>query len=203
MEYQSSLDNSRESVVADTSVIINLIATSSIETILGVLPNKCLVVEEVMLELEAGWASGKKDADKISELSRENHIEIVRLENDCIGYFEELVSGPSVSTLDDGEAATIAYAADRGLIALIDESKGERISQQRFGDLQVATTVDILSHRRVQTEFGRDKLADVVFNALYDGRMRVRQDQLAWITGLIGAERASQCISLPRHARNN
>lgn len=41
-----------------------------------------------------------------------------------MGHFTNLVSSPAVETLDDGEAATIAYALDQSATALIDERKG-------------------------------------------------------------------------------
>ena len=54
MECQSWLTDPTVLVVADTSVAINLNATGCSEIILGALPNRFAVVEQVALELEAG-----------------------------------------------------------------------------------------------------------------------------------------------------
>ena len=122
-------------------------------------------------------------------------------DNDAAVYFEELVVGPADTTLDDGEAATIAYALTHTSTALIDERKAMRICAQRFPNLRVASTVDVLNHPEVQRELGTDALADAVFNALVRGRMRVLPHQLEWVVALIGADRAALCHSLSRRAR--
>ncbi len=98
-------------------------------------------------------------------------------------YFEQLVVGTAQMTLDDGEAATIAYAVANNGIALIDERKANRICAQSFPELRLACTVDIFMHPNVQSELGREVLADTVFNALCHGRMRVFPHHLDWLLG--------------------
>src|SRR5260370_3804417 len=101
-------------------------------------------------------------------------------------------------TVDDGEAATVAYAvANRG-IALIDEKKANRICAQRFPELRLACTVDIFMHPDVQSELGREVLADTVFNALCHGRMGVVPQHVDLVIGLIGRGGARFCTTLPR-----
>jgi predicted nucleic acid-binding protein len=111
-----------------------------------------------------------------------------------------LVSGAASDSLDDGEAATIAFALEQSAIALIDERKANRICRERFAGLAVAKTIDVLAHKNVQAAMGRDRLAEAVFNALNDSRMRVPIDQIEWVIQLLGAERAAKCVSLPRSA---
>lgn len=53
----------------------------------------------------------------------------------------------------------------------------------------------------VRVALGCVRLADAVFNALHDGRMRLLPHHLKWVVGLIGPERAGQCRSLPRSVR--
>jgi hypothetical protein len=48
---------------------------------------------------------------------------------------------------------------------------------------------------------GKEGLADAVFSALCNGRMRVFPQHVSWVVSLIGAERARLCTSLPRTAR--
>src|SRR5262249_202499 len=116
-------------------------------------------------------------------------------------FFEELVIGPGVSTVDDGEAATIAYALAHVSTALIDERKATRICRERFPQLRLATTIDVLIHNHVQQRLGQALLTDAVWHALQDGKMGVLSHHVAWVVGLIGDERAAQCPSLPRRAR--
>jgi predicted nucleic acid-binding protein len=120
--------------------------------------------------------------------------------DDAFAHFEELVVGPAVETLDDGEAATIAYAMTHSATALIDERKATRICRERFPALRLACTIDVLIHADVQTRLGPALLADAVVRALQEGQMRVFSHHAEWVIGLIGDERAALCPSLPRRA---
>ncbi len=201
MECQSSLNDPTTLVVADTSVAINLNATGFAASILEALPNRFAVVEEVALELENGRHHGRNDADALNTLVAAGRIDIVQLGNPGLEYFTSLVSGSAAETLDDGEAATIAYALDHGATALIDERKANRICAERYDALVTGCTIDVLSHDGVGAALGHSRLADGVFNALYHGRMRVPPKCLNWVVNLIGHERAVQCASLPRSVR--
>ena len=202
MICRSCLNDPTTLVVADTSVTISLNATGFPEAILNALPNRVVVTEEVALELEAGRQNGRNDADALCTLAATGRIEIVRLGNAGIGYFTALVSGSAAQTLDDGEAATIAYALEYSATALIDERKANRICAERFSGLTTGCTVDLLAHDGVEAALGRDSLADAVFNALYHGRMRVLAQHIDWVVNLIGPERAIQCASLPKTVRS-
>lgn len=188
-------------LVADTSVIINLNASRSSNEILDALPNKVLVVEEVSQELERGRQFGWTNADALLALIKSRRIAIVRLGKIGQSYFEKLVAGPASQTLDDGEAATIAYALETGATPLIDERKAHRICAERFPAMGVGCTGDLLAHHEVQKVLGRGNLAEAVYNALQDGRMRVMEHFLAWTVELIGPDRAANCPSLPRSVR--
>ena len=201
MECQSSLHDPTTLVVADASVVINLNATGFADSILEALPNRLAVVQEVTLELESGRRHGRNDADALNTLVAAGHVDLVRLGNPGIEYFTSLVSGSAAETLDDGEAATIAYALEHGATALIDERKANRICGERYSALTTGCTIDILAHNGVEAALGRSRLADGVFNALYHGRMRVLTQHMNWVVNLIGPERAAQCISLPRSVR--
>lgn len=113
----------------------------------------------------------------------------------------ELVIGPAATTLDDGEAATIANALAHAGTALIDERKATRLCAERFPQLRLACTDDVLNHPEIQRQLGAQALSDAVFNALDSGRMRVLPQHLEWIVELIGVERAALCQSLPRRVR--
>ena len=87
--------------------------------------------------------------------------------------FEGLVAGAAQQTLDDGEAATIAYAVERGAVAILDERKGTRLCASRYRTLSVVSTVDVLLHPDVRQKLGEAVFIDAVFAALRDARMAV------------------------------
>ena len=71
-----------------------------------------------------------------------------------------------------------------------------------YNGMQTATSVDLLAHHAVEDALGRAALAEAVFLALRDARMRVLPHHIKWVKALIGQSRAQQCPSLPRSARN-
>ena len=200
MVCRSCLDERATPVVVDTSVVINLNATGCAEAILRSLPNRCVVVEDVLLELQIGRQTGRGDADALAVLIEQHLVERAQLEGVGMSHFSSLVSGPAAETLDDGEAAAIACAIERGVVALVDERKAIRICAERFPNLAIGCTVDVLAQHHVQAALGPG-LADAVFNALDRGRMRVPENYGRWVVNLIGKERAAECRSLPRRFR--
>lgn len=201
MECQSCLNDSTVPVVADASVAINLNATGCPRIILNALPNRFVVVEQVVLELEAGQQNGRNNADGLNALADTGQVEIVCLGNFGFENFTKLVSGPTAQTLDDGEAATIAYALEHEAIALIDERKANRLCDERFATLTTGCTIDLFAHTAVGVALGHIGLSEAVFNALHDGRMRVPSRYYDWVINLIGSSRARECLSLPKSVR--
>ena len=204
MVRQSCLSDRTVSVIADTSVVINLNATQCSEAILEALPNPFLVVSEVVPELESGLQSGRNDVAALEAWITSGRVRIEQLGYAGVQHFSNLVSGPAAQTLDDGEAATIALALEikPHAIPLIDERKANRICSDRFAHLVTGSSVDLLTQDDVQVALGNAPLADAVFNALLVGRMRVLPHHLDWVVYLIGPERARQCESLPRSVRS-
>ena len=140
------VDDPHSRLVGDTSTIINLIATGSAHAIASALPNPIVVVDVVLRELETGRVRGREACDRLKELVAGGVLEIVELGDHAAPYFEDLVIGPAAATLDDGEAAPIAYAVSHGDTALIDERKATRICAERYPQLRIACTVDVLVH---------------------------------------------------------
>lgn len=188
-------------LVVDASTIINLAATGNARAIVSAVPNHMVVVDVVARELETGRARGRDACDRLKELTAGGVLELVELGGDALRHFEDLVIGPAAATLDDGEAATIAYAVTHGHTALIDERKATRMCAERYPQLRVACTVDVLLHQDVQRHLGPDVVSEAVFRALRDGRMGVMPHHLELVVGLIGNERAALCPSIPRRTR--
>lgn len=191
------------SLVADSSVFINLNATLRAEAILEAIPNRILVTEEVLRELRSGRSKDHKDADLLDELVASHFIDAVHLGESALDHFLDLVSGPASETLGDGEAATIAKSLEAGGLALIDDRKALRICAQRFGGLPTSGTVDLLRHPEVVEALPGTELADAVFDAVRDARMHVPPRHGRWVIELLGRERAELCPSLARILRSH
>jgi predicted nucleic acid-binding protein len=189
-------------LVADASAVINLLASGVARPILESLPVRLRVVKEVSTELASGQRRGWNSAERLQSLVDVGLVEIVELGEPSQECFESLVVGAAVDTLDDGEAATIAYASAAGAAALIDERKARRICAARFPTLGIYTTFALLTSAHVTTLLGTVVSSDAVFNALNAGRMRVPAEDHLRVVAIIGAERARLCLSLPEYVRN-
>jgi predicted nucleic acid-binding protein len=200
MGSPTSLTDSRL-VIADASIVINLNATGCARDIVQALPHKLAVVDVVQGELEDGRRNGRRDADLLNRLAADGLLEIVQLEETATAHFESLVIGSAITTLDDGEAATIAYAITAGAIAALDERKATGLCARRFPTLDICSTVDILARPEVLHKLGNQGLSDAVYRALLHGRMRVFPQHVEWVLGLIGPEQAAECTSLPKGVR--
>jgi predicted nucleic acid-binding protein len=188
-------------LVLDSSVAINLNATGNGIRILDAIPNPVVLLDSVSRELEAGRSKGRSDAELVSTLVAKGRAEIASLCGECEGNFLALVCGSGSATLDDGEAATIAWAVAHGGIPVIDERKGLSICKDRFPLVPVATTIDIFAHYGVVGAFGREAIGDAIFNALTLARMRVHERHIPWVIDMIGSSRAQLCHSIPLHIR--
>jgi predicted nucleic acid-binding protein len=145
--------------------------------------------------------SGRRDDELVAELVRSGLVVIVPLSEVQERHFESLVIGPGADTLDDGEAATIAYAVESGAVAVVDERKANRICAARYPLVKTGCSVDLFAHEAVETALGTKALADAVFSALQDARMRVLPHHMDWVVRLIGSERVCRCPSLPQTTR--
>jgi predicted nucleic acid-binding protein len=188
-------------LVADTSTVINLIATGCAPTILAALPNPIVVVDVIPGELDTGRSRGRPHADRLQEIVAAGNIAIVTLGEIGWQHFEMLVAGAASETLDDGEAATIAYAAEQGAVVILDEKKGTRICAARFPNIGLISSLEVLLHPKVREALGDDALADAVFAALRDARMAVFPCHRDEVLQLIGPERGVRCSSLSKGFR--
>lgn len=196
-----------ELLVIDTSIVINLNATGCADEILRTLPHRVVVMDVVADELEGGRPKGRRDAERLAELVKAGLIAIATLDEPGLLHFEGLVAGAGPETLDDGEAATIAYALATHARAFIDERKAIRLCATRYPQMNLGCTVDLLAHQAVQSALGASRQADAVHCALRDARMRVMPQHMDWVVALIGDSRASECPCLPgvirRQAQEN
>lgn len=201
MTFSSCLTDEDSALVLDSSVVINLLATGCPIPILRALAIPIVVADNVVREIQRGAMSGRQELDLLARMIDDRVVGVVQLEGEALEIFSELVSGNSSASLGDGEAATLAFAHERGFSAAIDEKKATRLAADRFGSLKLATTVDILAHDTVRNTLGNATLADATLQALRLARMQVREHQFDWIVQLIGPENVQACSSLKRLAR--
>jgi len=186
----------------DASVVINLNACGRGRTVLSAFRNPIVVIDVVETEIGRGNRQKRQDKLALDALVADGIITIATLDEDAMQTFESLVIGPAVTTLDDGEAATIAYAVHTGSVAVVDERKATALSQSRFPQLVTMSTMDLFASESVKSHLGHDLLKEAIFMALVHGRMQVPKLHLDWVLDLIGHEQAVQCLSLPSFVRS-
>ena len=201
MISSSFLTDPTATLVIDASVVINLNATNRAAEIISALRSIVVVTHNAIDELESGTRNGHVDAQLLRELVDKNLVAPVALGENSFGVYETLVDGNASCTLDDGEAATIAYAIEIGGVAIIDEKKARRICRESFPGLRLLSTVDLLLDDLLGSAFGLIGQADSIYNALISARMRVPEERISSVIKVIGAERAAGCASLPKAAR--
>jgi len=201
MTFSSCLTEETSGLVLDASVIINLLATGHASSILQALPVVPIVTDNVLGEIRNGAINGRPELAKLTELIDHQILRVAELNAPALESFFSIVSGPASQSLGDGEAATLAYAHHGSLIAAIDERKATRVAQERFGQLRLATTVDIFAFDQVSQRLGPELLPAVVLDALRLARMQVWDYQFDWVVQQIGASNVQTCPSLRRLAR--
>jgi predicted nucleic acid-binding protein len=188
-------------LVLDASVVINLSACGAGADVLRAIKRRKMVCDVIHQELSRDPPAIRNDAARLRAWIDENLIDEIPLASIDDTPFLELVSGSAATTLDDGEAATIALAMSFDGAAILDERKAIRICAERYPNLRRGATTDLLLHEDVMATLGMTKTAEALFAALKDARMRVLSEHLPKVLTLLGPERASLCPSLPRRVR--
>lgn len=187
-------------MVADASVWINLAATGGADQILGAIRPRLVITDVALAELERGRPKGRRAADEVTALIHLGLTEVVALAPEDEALFLSLVSGSASETLDDGEAATLACADRLGASVAIDERKATSLAARRLSHLNVRSTCDLLLAPDVRRLLGEPGLADALFGALTEARMRVPDGHAVKIVELLGP-RAASCLSIPARFR--
>lgn len=201
MNSSSFLSKPRLALIADASVVINLNATARAADIITAIPNPFVVTDNACVEIEAGARNGHRDYAKLVELIDAGLVTRTQLGPAGMPVYESLIVGSTRGTLDDGEAATIAYAHESAGAAMIDERKARTLCAASFPGLIVVSTVEIFLHDAVAVALGEKGQVDALVHALTIARMRVPKEHLAKVRAMIGPERAASCTSLPKATR--
>ena len=188
-------------LVGDASMWISLAATGFADACLRALSCRTVITDLALGELDRGRAKGRGTADSVLDLINAGLVEVVRLESADEPLFLSLVSGGASETLDDGEAATLAWAAGHTGFAVIDERKATLVAARRTPTTQLMTTTDLLLAPQIAHALGGDAIASAFYAALVHARMRVPPNRLNEVVALIGNEKAGDCCSLPAAVR--
>ncbi len=193
--YSSSLANNPTTLVLDTSVVINLHASTYGSHILKALPNNILVPQTVAAEL--GRESGKITGERqfLEDLAATGNVRLVPMNEREYRVFENIVSG--CPSLGDGEAATISVATCGHHCPVIDERKGRLQARAILPGPPAAWSLDLFRHPHVISALGTNDAVHALYLALREGRMRIHEHHCDHVVDLIGVERALECKSLP------
>lgn len=183
-------------LVLDASVLINILGTGSPDTVLRAMNRSVLVDEVALREVTIDPFTGKSPADLLVRLQTSSLIEVIGMDDDAYDLFIGLTGAESPDDLDDGEAATLAQAAHKGYVAVIDEKKATRIAGVNFPEVVLLNSLDLLATPELLQQSGREGFADIVYFALRNARMRVPSRQREWVVSLLGYGRAQECPSL-------
>lgn len=192
-----------ERYVLDASVCINLAATGRAIEIFNALEAEFFVTTVVVEELARGRGQGRSAADELASWLHLGHASEQDLPSASEETFLSLVGGAAAVTIDDGEAATIAWAVAHNAVTVTDDRKAVQIANSRFPRLRVASTTDLLLHAKCQSTLGLTAVTDCIERALLDALMRVPQCHLPRVAELLGPYRASRCRSLPAWVRQS
>ena len=199
MTYSSSLADESRSLVLDASVLINLHASNYGERILTAIPNDIVVPKIVAGELEHETSRKNGEHNFLYDLIIRGKVTIADMTDEEFDLFADLTSGSP--SLDDGEAATIAIAANRKLLPIIDEKKDRTRASNLMAGQQPDWSLDLLRHPIVLHILEDAHANDALYLALRDGRMRVPAEFSEYAVDLIGIERALDCSCLPNFKR--
>ncbi|MET3524138.1 DNA-binding protein [Mesorhizobium abyssinicae] len=193
MSCSSSLIDVADPLVLDTSVLINLHACKHGERILAAIPNDILVPEIVAGELEHETSRRNGEQGFLYSLVANGTVTLAGLTEAEYDIFYELTS--IAASLDDGEAATIAVAAARNFLPVIDEKRGRARALAKAR--AAGWSLDIFRHPAALATLGDQSAIDALYLALRDGRMRIPLESADGVIGIIGIERSRDCTCLP------
>lgn len=191
-------DGSFQTVAVDTSVILNLLATGLASQILAATRRNFVVVNHVVAELRYHPLDGRSLDDEIENLTRKGSVRTTGLCTAGKEIFSRLVDGALGTTLDDGEAATLALAKANGeqCAVAIDEKKARRICQMQCPCTPLLSSIDFFINLEGKDGFSDEDLGQALYGALIHARMRVPLDYQEWVVSKIGVDRAAACRSL-------
>jgi predicted nucleic acid-binding protein len=203
MSLRSFRSDKSASLVLDTSVIINLLASGFAASILEALPGQAIMTVNVRRELLTSCRFGSEDIATLQSLIDQGLLRVSELGENGMLTLATLIDGSRGVDLDDGEAATIAYSIEIGACAVLDERKARRVCGQHFPTMSLSCSAELLLLPGSALKVKADHQRLAILRALQIGRMRVPVELTAQVVAIIGEDQVANCPSLPRFARAN
>lgn len=185
-------------LVLDASALINLLGTGTAGEILAHLARPVLVEDVALAELTRHPLPDRDHKAEVATLLEAGLLTKDSMSQQALDIFHDLTSNDIAGGLDDGEAATIAFAvSDFGnAIPVIDEKKANRIFVERWATRTATDSVTVISQRTVIDGLQHDGYVDAIYSALFHARMRTPKTVRPWLENLLGSEHAAACPSL-------
>lgn len=189
-------------IVLDASVVINLLASGAMTEILTAVADRRVLTDQAHTEVvtDPRKVPRVKDPAVLAPWVTSGVLSREKLGGDALTTYLDLVGAEPPDDLGDGEAATIAWAASAGAVAMLDDTKAIGVCRRRFGGVDVLTTLDLLKRVAAQRALPEAVLHDAIFDALRFARMRVPPEHDAWVRRAVGPERLALCTSLRRRS---
>jgi predicted nucleic acid-binding protein len=183
--------------VLDASAIINLLGTGIAGQLLSLLQVPIFAEQMAIREVIRHPIPKVDHAAELSALETGGILHCQTMDAEAREIFRELTASDLSGGLDDGEAATIAYAITHSTdtTPIVDERKATRIFRQRWPNRSAVGTAALLSDARIVDAISEEQLREAVYSALLHARMRVPPELRLWTLDLIGPERAASCAS--------
>jgi predicted nucleic acid-binding protein len=195
MSCSSSLIDIPDGLVLDTSVLINLNACSYGARVLTAIPNDIVVPQIVAGELEHETSRKNGEYSFLHNLLSAGIVSLATLSDAEYEIFHELAA--TSPSLGDGEAATIAVAAVKGLLPVIDDKRGRGRATAFAQGREPCWSIDLFRHPATIAALGVQLAIDALYLALRVGRMRVPPESADGVIALLGMERSRDCTCLP------
>jgi predicted nucleic acid-binding protein len=189
------------SLVLDASALINLLGTGMAGDLVKAANRRMFVENYAFEELRRHPLPDQDLQTELAALLESCLLQRVTMDDTARIVFRELTDGDLTAGLDDGEAATIAYAVSHeARVPVIDEKKANSVFGRRWHSRMIVDTITLLRQSSVSNAFTEERYSAAIHSALVHARMRVPTAARAWVAALIGDARAAQCPSLGRPA---
>ena len=194
----NALDLGAAHLVLDASCAINFLGTGVAELVIGAVPSTVLIEKHAFMEVRRHPIDGRDHASELCSLQSKGLLKVVSLSEAGNRIFRDSGETSLDLELDDGEAATIAYAVSEGLstVPVIDERKATRLFKKSWPDLPIIDTVTLFQMLVQHKWLSLSEVRNAIYSALLHARMQVAPSLRPWVVGVIGEQRAAECPSL-------
>ena len=178
-------------LVVDASVVINLLGSGSPRELIEAIGQRLILPMRTRDEVLYDPSGRGNAAPALQALADAGLIDFVELSEVAREIFWSLIR-----ELGDGEAAAIACAVSAGIALAVDDKKARRIAGDLNPRPQLVYSVELFFIDEVRDALPEHRIAELLYSALREARMRVPSEYRARVVQLIGEARASECTSL-------